>query len=69
MSKPGENILTETILESNSDGDFTVDAGRRITSFNRAAEEITDISRVETIGRRCSEGCSPACARRDASST
>ncbi|MDD3620412.1 MAG: PAS domain-containing protein, partial [Desulfobulbaceae bacterium] len=32
---------TEIILESISDGVFTVDHEWRITSFNRAAEEIT----------------------------
>ncbi len=46
---------TETILESISDGVFTVDNDWRITSFNRAAEEITGIPRAEAIGRRCSE--------------
>jgi PAS domain S-box-containing protein len=46
---------TEAILESISDGVFTVDLDWRITSFNRAAEEITGISREEAIGRRCSE--------------
>jgi len=46
---------TESILESISDGVFTVDEDWRITSFNRAAEEITGIDRGEAIGRRCSE--------------
>jgi PAS domain S-box-containing protein len=46
---------TEAILESISDGVFTVDLEWRITSFNRAAEEITGIPRREAIGRRCSE--------------
>ena len=46
---------TEAILESISDGVFTVDMDWRITSFNRAAEEITGVSREEAIGRRCSE--------------
>ncbi len=45
----------EIILESISDGVFTVDHEWRITSFNRAAEEITGIPRHEAIGRRCSE--------------
>jgi PAS domain S-box-containing protein len=47
--------MTEAILESISDGVFTVDMEWRITSFNRAAEEITGVSRKEAIGRRCSE--------------
>jgi PAS domain S-box-containing protein len=46
---------TAIILESISDGVFTVDRGWRITSFNRAAEEITGIPRGEAIGRPCSE--------------
>jgi PAS domain-containing protein len=32
-----------------------VDAEWRISSFNRAAEEITGVSRDEAIGRQCSE--------------
>jgi len=54
-------------LESISDGVFTVDPEWRITSFNRAAEEITGVPRKEAIGRRCSEVfrssmCGAACA-------
>ena len=47
--------VTETILESISDGVFTVDLHWRITSFNRSAEKITGISREEAIGRFCWE--------------
>jgi PAS domain S-box-containing protein len=46
---------TDAILESISDGVFTVDLDWRITSFNRAAEEITGISRRDAVGRFCSE--------------
>lgn len=46
---------TDSILESISDGVFTIDEGWRITSFNRAAEEITGIQRGEAMGRLCSE--------------
>jgi PAS domain S-box-containing protein len=46
---------TETILESISDGVFTVDSQWRITSFNRAAEEITGVPRSAALGRACSE--------------
>ena len=35
------SIANKVILESISDGVFTVDHEWRITSFNRAAEEIT----------------------------
>ncbi len=45
----------EIILESISDGVFTVDHNWRIMSFNRAAEEITGTSREEAIGRLCWE--------------
>lgn len=57
-SKTAQNlpeIATETILESISDGVFTVDHHWKILSFNRAAEEITGISREEAIGRHCWE--------------
>jgi PAS domain S-box-containing protein len=46
---------TEAILESISDGVFTVDENWCITSFNRSAEKITGIPRTEAIGRPCSE--------------
>jgi transcriptional regulator with PAS, ATPase and Fis domain len=46
---------TDAILESISDGVFTVDLSRRIATFNRAAEEITGISRQEAVGQPCSE--------------
>lgn len=42
-----------TILESISDGVFTIDASKRITTFNRAAEEITGFQEKETIGQYC----------------
>jgi PAS domain S-box-containing protein len=48
-------IPTNVILESISDGVFTVDCDWKVTSFNRAAEEITGVSREEAIGRLCSE--------------
>lgn len=51
----GVSATKEAILESISDGVFTVDADWLITSFNRAAEEITGISRKDAIGQRCSE--------------
>lgn len=58
---------TEAILESISDGVFTVDMEWRITSFNRAAEEITGVMRKEAVGRRCadvfrSSMCGATCA-------
>jgi PAS domain S-box-containing protein len=60
---------TDAILESISDGVFTVDLDWRITSFNRAAEAITRTPRREAIGRLCSEVfrcsmCEAECALR-----
>ena len=46
---------TEAILESISDGVFTVDLDWHVTSFNRAAEEITGVARADAIGRRCAD--------------
>jgi PAS domain S-box-containing protein len=46
---------TEIILNSIADGVFTVDLDWRITSFNRAAEEITGVSASNAIGRPCCE--------------
>jgi PAS domain S-box-containing protein len=65
----GSGASTEAILESISDGVFTVDQEWRITSFNRAAEEITGVLRREALGKRCSEVfrssmCEAECALR-----
>ncbi len=54
-TRPRVPTPTEAILESISDGVFTVGLDWRVTSFNRAAEEITGVPRSEAIGRRCSE--------------
>ena len=43
------------ILDSIADGVFTVDGQWRITSFNRAAEEITGVPRDEAIGQLCKD--------------
>ena len=53
--KSNSEDSTSIILESISDGVFTVDQDWLITSFNRAAEEITGISRKDAIGKPCSE--------------
>lgn len=69
MSLPLKPTLNDAILDSISDGVFTVDANWRITSFNRAAERITGVGRDEAIGRPCCEVfrasiCEGACALR-----
>ncbi len=62
-----DNTLTEVILESISDGVFTVDHHWRITSFNKAAEQITGVRRDDALGRYCwvvfrSNMCESDCA-------
>jgi len=54
-NKKLDSDTTWIILESISDGVFTIDHNWEITSFNRAAEEITGIPREEAIGRHCWE--------------
>ena len=74
IGKPDKAALrhapTEAILESISDGVFTVDMDWCVTSFNRAAEEITGVSRREALGRRCadvfrSSMCGAGCALKE----
>ncbi|MBP7342287.1 MAG: sigma 54-interacting transcriptional regulator [Syntrophaceae bacterium] len=60
---------TDVILESISEGVFTVDDAWRITSFNRAAEMITGVPREEAVGKHCwevfrSNMCGEDCALR-----
>ena len=59
----------EAILDSISDGVFTVDEKWRISSFNHAAEIITGVSKEEALGSSCSEVlrssiCGSECALR-----
>jgi len=53
MLNKAQNKAQNVILDSISEGVFTVDLDWRITSFNRAAEEITGIGRQEAIGKYC----------------
>ncbi|WP_319522777.1 sigma 54-interacting transcriptional regulator [uncultured Desulfosarcina sp.] len=43
------------IFDSIEEGVFTVDLNWRITSFNRAAEKITGVPKMEALGRPCLE--------------
>ena len=43
------------ILDSIADGVFTVDKNWKITSFNRAAEEITGWRQADAIGKSCAD--------------
>ncbi len=63
-------MMDNEILESISDGVFTVDAEFRIGYFNRAAERITGVRREDAIGRKCPEvlrssACETSCALRE----
>ena len=51
----------DIILDSIADGVFTVDHHWRITSFNRAAEKITGVSRTEALGQRCRREAAAGC--------
>jgi PAS domain S-box-containing protein len=56
----------QSILNSITDGVFTINNDMIITSFNRAAEQITQIAGIEAIGRKCfevmrSEACESGC--------
>jgi len=69
-----EPSFTEVILDSVADGVFTVDNQWRITSFNRAAEQITGVSREFALGSPChsvfrSSICETGCALRETMQT
>jgi PAS domain S-box-containing protein len=64
------NRLARIIVDSISDGLFTVDRQFIITYFNRAAERITGFKASEAIGKHCfeifrTEVCHGRCAIRD----
>jgi PAS domain S-box-containing protein len=45
--------VRDVVLDSINEGVFTVDMNWRITSFNRAAERITQTTRGEALGKAC----------------
>ena len=51
MQTSEQNVILDSITE----GVFTVDLDLRITSFNRAAENITGIGRDQAIGQQCKD--------------
>ncbi len=62
--------LSKIIFENIRDGVFTVNQDCIITSFNRAAEEITGFSRAQAVGQHCfdifrTEVCHTQCALKD----
>ena len=63
---PSNHSDYQSILNSITDGVLTVNRNMLITSFNRAAEEITQVKHKEAIGRHCfevmrAEVCESAC--------
>ena len=67
MFGPLTGETTKVILDCISDGVFTIDYNWEITSFNRAAEEITGICKNDAVGRHCwevfrSNMCEQECA-------
>ncbi|MBU0641201.1 MAG: sigma 54-interacting transcriptional regulator [Planctomycetes bacterium] len=71
MNQASRQTTRDVILDSIADGVFTVDREWRITSFNRAAEQITGVTRAEATGRRCCDVfrasiCENECALKEA---
>ncbi len=62
---PCANFDYRSVFEDLPEGVFTVDMGRRITSFNRSAERITGFGRAEVLGRHCWEIFRSDLCRRD----
>ena len=67
--KPEIYEINDVILDSIADGVFTVDKNWRITTYNRAAEQITGIPRKKAIGQICkdvlrADVCETDCALR-----
>ena len=65
---------TAVVLDSIADGVFTVDLDWKVTSFNRAAEQIVGVPRAEALGRPCCEVfradiCEAECALRQTMET
>ena len=50
-----ENKEQNIILDSITEGGFTVDLDWKITSFNKAAEDISGISRQKAMGQQCKD--------------
>jgi len=74
MQGIGSNDIQDVILDSITEGVFTVNSNWQITSFNRAAEEITGVQRKKAIGRQCrdvlrADVCETGCALAETIST
>ena len=70
MQSIGQHTEKDVILDSITEGVFTIDSNWHITSFNKAAEEITGIPRERAVGLKCSDilradVCETDCALRE----
>jgi len=48
-----EKQRVESVLETNAEGIFNIDAQRRIAGFNLAMEKLTGYSRQDVLGKEC----------------
>ncbi|KPJ66303.1 MAG: Fis family transcriptional regulator [Coxiella sp. DG_40] len=55
MANRTQSKEQDVILDSITEGVFTVNLNWQITSFNQAAEDITGISRRQAIGQQCKD--------------
>jgi len=74
MSTDPKRDIEQTVLDSISEGVFTIDPSWRITFFNRAAEAITGIPRERALGQPCrdilrSDLCDAECRLRQTMET
>jgi PAS domain S-box-containing protein len=74
VSKPLDRHTQDVILDSITDGVFTIDEEWRIVSFNKAAADITGVPAQEAIGQRCCDVfkasvCEDECALRQTMKT
>jgi len=53
VRKKSFDLSMDVILDSTADGVFTTDNENNITSFNKAAERITGISKKQAMGKKC----------------
>jgi PAS domain S-box-containing protein len=70
MQNKAQSSERDVILDSITEGVFTIDSNWHITSFNRAAEEITGIPCEKAVGFKCSvilraDVCETDCALRE----
>lgn len=68
------STISDSILDSITEGVFTVDQDMRINFFNRSAEKITGVSKADALGKKChavfrANICKEACALKQSIAT